>query len=201
MIQSVSYKNEVLRKLIHLSSLWMVGAVYLLSREQALLLFGVVFVGMVLFEIFRRYSPFVKKLTQKLLSNILRPHENVTGDNHLTGAFYVTLAVLIAVFIFPKSITISAITIMLLADTAAALVGRKFGKHPLHGKSWEGTAAFFAVSAIILFLSSYWGLPLGMFQILGVAAAAAIIELYSNKVKIDDNLTIVLSVGALLLFV
>lgn len=194
----ISYKNEVLRKLIHLSSLWMVGAIYLLNHQHAVILFSLVFASMVGFEILRRYSVIGKKITQLCLGRILRQHESAQGRPHLTGAFYVTLAVLMALLIFSKPVAMSAIVIMLLADTAAALVGRKFGTHKIGDKSWEGSIAFFIVSFLILKLSPLWGLDLTMIEVLVLSVMASLVELVSGYLKMDDNITIVLGAGAMI---
>lgn len=194
----ISYKNEVLRKLIHLSSLWMVGVIYVLTHDQAIVVFGVIFLGMFLFEILRRYSRFAQSLTQKILGNILRSHETIKGDDCLTGAFYMTLAVLMAVFLFSKPVAMSAIAIMLVADTAAALIGRKLGKHCVLDKTWEGSLAFFVAATFVLYLSSYWELSLNFWEILAVAVGASLIELFATPLRIDDNLVVVLGTGALL---
>ena len=93
-----SFKHEVYRKLIHLSSLWMVGAVYILTQVQSITLFAVLFIGMIGFEYGRHYIKVIQNLTSKYMSPILRNHEN----HSMTGAFYVILAILLSVLLLPK---------------------------------------------------------------------------------------------------
>lgn len=194
-----NYIDEVHRKLIHLSSLWMVVALYLLTYKQSLFLFTLLLMVMVAFEMARRYWPFFKNLTHRLIGSILRPHESAKNAEKMTGAFYVVLAVFLSILLFPKIITITAISIMLLADTAAALIGKKFGKYKLLNKSIEGSTAFFITSVAVLLTTIAAGLPIAWYAVPLVAFLATLIELISDKIKIDDNLSIAMGTGAALM--
>lgn len=76
-------------------------------------------------------------------------------------------------------------------DAAAALVGKRFGRHlfkgkePLCRKSWEGTAAMFVVSfvSVLAVLTARGGLsPLALTAISAcTAAVSAVVELYSKN--------------------
>lgn len=194
----IDFINEVYRKLIHLSSLWMVGAIYILSRAEALYLFTLLLIGMIGFEIARRFWPFFKQITHTLIGKILRPHENEDSFFSLTGAFYVVLAALVSIILFSKPVAMAAISIMILADTAAALIGRKFGAHKLGEKSVEGSTAFFIFSLAILLSFIHVGLNISWIQAIIISIFATALELYSQKIKIDDNLSIVIGVGSMI---
>lgn len=191
MTAKISYKNEVLRKLIHLSSLWMVIAIFILPHNWALLLFGLIFTGMTIYEIGRRYSSYIHKLNTKFLGKILRQGEIEKGSRQLTGAFYVCISAFVGLILFSNPVMMTSMAIMLICDTAAALVGRKIGRHKILDKSLEGSMAFFICASAILYVSPYWGMTIGPWQILTVAFCVTLIELVSSKIKIDDNLTIV----------
>ena len=65
-------------------------------------------------------------------------------------------------FLFPKEAAATALTVMFLGDTAAALFGRKYGKHKINDgkKSVEGSLAFFSVSlAVLYFFSIFYDFP------------------------------------------
>ena len=70
-------------------------------------------------------------------------------------------------------------------DAAAALIGKRFGKHRIPGskKSWEGTFAMFSVSFVsvltILLIMGNMSLPADVLTALLVAAATAATELYT----------------------
>lgn len=62
------------------------------------------------------------------------------------GPVCLAIACLLCLWFFPWPIAASAILLASLGDTAAAVVGRRFGRHPLpynRQKTLEGTAAFF----------------------------------------------------------
>ena len=84
---------------------------------------------------------------------------------------------------------------MIVSDTVAALVGRKFGKHPFIGKSLEGTFAFFISAVAVVVLAPKVGYVPAEYLI-GVTAAllGAIVEAMSTV--IDDNFSVTFSIGA-----
>ena len=91
---------------------------------------------------------------------------------------------------------------MLTSDAAAALIGRKWGRHPApNRKSWEGFAAFILVGyAAVGIVTALGGGP-AVFYAAGIPAvtAAAFAELFEKQLHIDDNFSIPLCVGAILL--
>lgn len=194
----ISYKAEIYRKLIHLSSLWMVVAIYFLTETRAVILFSFCVSCVLLFEILRRKSELVDSLVRKsFLNNIFRKHESAKSFSP-SGAFFVVLAALLSVLFFSKVIAATAFLIMILGDTAAALIGRRYGKTKFFGKSLEGSMSFFIVSLFILSVSAFHGLPINILSIVFTALMATFLELFSKKLHLDDNLTIVIGVGAIL---
>jgi len=126
---------------------------------------------------------------------LLREHELDHKKKNLNGATYVLISALISVLIFPKVIFISAFSILIISDSAAALVGRKFGKRKFLSKSLEGTLTFFVSACIVILFTPKVN---GFFEeyLIGFIAAfvGAIVENVSFKL-VDDNLSIPLSVG------
>ena len=92
---------------------------------------------------------------------------------------------------------------MLVADTAAALIGRRFGTPNLFGKSWIGSLAFFTASIITIIFISYLLPHPPAFLMAGVIASliATLVELFSKKIHIDDNLSITLAVAFVFTFI
>ncbi len=88
---------------------------------------------------------------------------------------------------------------MLISDTSAALFGRAFGKIKIYeNKTLEGSLAFF-ISAIIssIFLDKL--IPFSYSMVL-VCLVATLLEIYSKKLKFDDNLAVPLTIGIVLTF-
>ena len=193
------YIHEVLRKTIHVSSLWMVAIMYFLSKIDAVLTFGIFSLLILAVEYLRHRNSLIKKVFIILFGKILREKE---VEKTMTGAAYFVLSALIVSMIFPKEIAITSFSVMIISDTAAALIGKKFGKTLLiDDKTLQGTQAFF-ISAVITIICLINFFPHDNVRYLTVFLAAAtgtLAELFSKRVKIDDNLLVPLVVGAILL--
>lgn len=100
------------------------------------------------------------------------------------------LAGALAVSLAAPGYLVPALLVLALADPAASVVGRLWGRHSLGAGSWEGSAAFFGVAAAVLV--PWAGLPAGLLA--AEAATAAEVAPW----KLDDNLTAPLAVAAAL---
>ncbi len=115
----------------------------------------------------------------KLFSVLIRR----TEQNKFNGATFLCFAFSLVVFLFPRTVAITAMLFLSLGDTAAELGGLYFGRLKIFRRSAEGTFSFFAVAfAIAWALVGDWRIALLS------AAAGALIELFSFEV--DDNLTV-----------
>jgi glycerol-3-phosphate acyltransferase PlsY len=110
------------------------------------------------------------------------------------GSTYFLFSTILTIILFPKSIAIASLLILILADTAAALVGKAIGKVPIHGKTLEGSMAFFLTSLLIVLIYP----SLNRFSGSLAALGATLVELV--PVEINDNLTIPLVAGAIMFF-
>ncbi|MFI3241439.1 MAG: hypothetical protein R3Y43_02615 [Alphaproteobacteria bacterium] len=189
---------ELQRKTLHLSSLWIPILIYLTYRTNALLIFGT----LTIFDLILEYANFKKQKWARLsygaiFHKILRSFE--TKHNHFlpSGAFYVLLASFLCALLFSKEIAVISISVMLIADANAALFGKLFGKHKLYkNKSVEGSFAFL-ISALLVMLVCHFLHPINYASIIA-CITATILEIYSKQLKLDDNLSIPLSVGFIL---
>ncbi len=203
MSTQISYRQELFRKAIHISSLWMVVAMGLLPKTINILLFGILLAGCVVTEYgnYKQWRLFTATYGT-FFGSILREKERQQSAFHLSGAPYVLGAALLCVACFPKVVAMTAFTVMLLGDTAAALIGRKFGKNKFNQgtKSIEGSLAFFWTGyAVVVFFHFLCQMPFSfaLFGILGVALAM-FAEAYENRLHIDDNFSIPLTCGCML---
>ena len=192
---TIQYRDELFRKLIHLFSLSIPIVYYFITQETAAIILGILAAVALIIDLGRYIHPKAGNIFYKIFGFLLREHELDAKKKNLNGATYVLISALISVLIFPKVIFISAFSILIISDSAAALVGRKFGRHKFLSKSLEGTLTFFISACIVIlftqkvggFFEEYW---------IGFIAAfvGAIIENVSFKL-VDDNLSIPLSVG------
>ena len=192
---TIEYRDELYRKLIHLTSLSIPIIYYFITEETAAIILGVI-TAVALFIDWGRYlHPEAGKIFYKIFGFLLREHELDHKKKNLNGATYVLISALISVLIFPKVIFISAFSILIISDSAAALIGRKFGKRKFLSKSLEGTLTFLISACIVILFTPKVS---GFFEeyLIGFIAAfvGAIVENVSFKL-VDDNLSIPLSVG------
>ena len=192
---TIQYKDELFRKLIHLTSLSIPIVYYFISTESAAIILAVLAGVALIIDLARYFHPEIGKIFYKIFGFLLREHEVDHKKKNLNGATYVLISALISVLIFPKPIFISAFTILIISDSLAALIGRKFGRRKFLSKSFEGTLTFFISACVVILFTPKIG---NFFEeyLIGIIGSfvGAIVENVSFKL-IDDNLSIPLSVG------
>ncbi len=195
---NISYRDELIRKLIHLCSLSIPVIYYFISRDQALLILGILSVLALIIDLGRYRYPEFGRYFYKIFGFLLRSHEKDKVKKNLNGATYVLLSAFLGVLIFPKIIFINAFAILIISDTSAALIGRKFGKTSFFRKSLQGTLAFFISAIAVIIIAPKLSNNITEYLI-GIFAAfvGAIVENISNDL-VDDNLSIPLTIGFLM---
>lgn len=166
----ITYFEELKRKLIHLSSLWMVFAVVLIpNRWITAGLFAFLLAGTLLWEhAYACRRPVLTPLYGFFFGRMLRK-EPEPGAWIVSGGSYVLMAALLVTVLYAPLAAGGALAVMLTGDAAAALIGRRFGRHRApNNKSWEGVAAI-------------------------IPACAA--ELFEKQLHIDDNFSIPVIIG------
>lgn len=197
----ISFGQELIRKGVHLSSLWMVALIFFwrYGTIHLFYFFAICFILNILCEFaYSMNCPVIAPLYGKLFRSMLRKTPR-RGEWIVSGSPPVFAAAALVCLLFPQVIAAQSLGVMLIADTAAALIGRRFGKHKLNqSKSVEGTVAF-VIAGILFSLFIFcvsgefrWDLFLG--SVVGVILAATA-ELYEKQLHLDDNLTIPLLTG------
>jgi dolichol kinase len=190
-----SYGTELLRKGIHLSSLSIPIVYYFISRQTALAILVPLTLAFLVSDVARLFSPVVGRMYHRYFGFLLRAHERNDRGRRLNGASYVLLSATLCVLAFPKVIFLTAFSILIVSDTSAALIGRKFGRHPFLRKSLEGTTAFFLSALLVVLLApKVEYLPLE--YLIGTVAALLGSLVEAVSVGIDDNLSIPITIGA-----
>ena len=192
---TIHYRDELVRKLIHLFSLSIPVIYYFIPSSTSITILIYLTIFALLFDGGRFVSKSFANLFYRVFGFLLRKHELDKEKKNLTGATYVLLSALICALIFPKVIFVTAFTILIISDTSAALIGRKFGKRKFLRKSFEGTLSFFiSASIVVIFTPKVGNFP--MEYAIGFIAAfvGAIVENISYGLA-DDNLSIPISVG------
>ncbi len=190
----ISLKSELLRKGIHLSSSVIPLSYYFLDRETEIYILIGFSVLLILMDTTRIHFEWVRKLYLKFLGPVLRSHEVNNKKLFFIGGTYLVIAFLICVIIFSKPVAITSMLIIVFCDSAAAIVGKVYGKHFIKNRTLEGSAAFFITGMIVIFLTlkettSVYEYFIALLALLLTTA----FELLPNK--IDDNLSIPLFFG------
>lgn len=195
-LNNINYRDELFRKLIHLSSLSIpLLYLYLLDQKTSIIILAAFSLFAITIDLLRYQSHVVGKFIYKFFGFMLRKHELDGKKRNLTGATYVLLSALLCVILFPKVIFITGFVVLIISDTTAALIGRKFGRHKFLFKSFEGTFAFFISAIIVVLLTpKVKGLPIEYFIGIFASFIGAIVENISFG-HADDNFTIPLSIG------
>jgi len=191
---TIEYRHELARKGIHLFSLSIPTIYYFISKELALSILIPLMIAFVSVDLARYYIPSISIWFYKWFGWLLRRHEIDTTQKRLNGASHVLIAVSLCVLLFPKIIAINSIAILIISDTTSALIGRRFGRHRFFGKSLEGSTAFFISAMLVILVAPKIHYVLTEYLVGFVAAfVGAVVE--ALPIKVDDNLSIPLSVG------
>ncbi len=175
------------------------GATVLILIEEILPLWGLIvapaiFAGTFWFlEILRRFSSKANDGLMWFFRHVAHPHER----HRVNSSTWYGTALLLISFIQLPMICAVAVAVLALADPAAGLVGRHYGRISLvHGRTLEGTVTFFLVGALASFaVLGIWHADVSLGARLGISVAAAgvgaLVELFSHR--LDDNFTVPVS--------
>lgn len=199
--KQIPYHQEVIRKLIHLCSLSIPIGYIFVEKKTAIVILFILAVIMVTIDVTTKRVPTLRRIYKSIFGGILRKHERKKKKILLNGASWVLISAVVTVLIFPKIIAVTAFTILIVSDIAAALIGRKFGKHKLFNKTWEGTIAFILTAIAAVFVLGYFlGAPTSYFIAGSLGAVAGgFAEASAKRLKMDDNFVVPMSIGIIML--
>ncbi len=183
---------EIKRKIVHLATL-IVPVGYGLTSEETVILFLVpFFLALLLVDLLRHFHPGMASLFRKyFFGRVLREEEKPA----LMGATYFIFSTLLTILLFPKSIAIASILVLIVSDAAAALTGKGIGRIKIFGKTLEGSLAFLITSLLIVWVYPHLDRLSGSLAALG----ATLIEIL--PIRVNDNLSIPLVAGVIMFFV
>lgn len=187
---------EVNRKLVHLLSLVIPFIYYFTNKSIAVAFVSITFIILTSWDVLRLNN------NNKIFSVINNIFLRKSEVKRLSGSFFFISACLIGVIFFGKYVFILSVCILIISDTFAALVGINYGKHKIYNKSLEGGLAFFITGLLVIILVNLlFNKPVLSISCLIALIVSTVAELYSYKLKINDNFLILVVFGCTYYFV
>ena len=213
---AVLSREEINRKLLHVFSGTLIpaGIFYMPMIEGCtpltpVLVLAVLTAGSLALEYLRFHNGTVQRIFIGLGTGVLRKSEK----NTFTGSTYIFISAFFCSVIFYNTphIAFIALSLFILGDAVAAIVGISVGRIKIGKKSLEGSAACFILGLLLFFfvypqvpmlLDSWQGaVPLPL--IIAASFANTFFELFpigfGEKIRINDNLSVPLLTGTLML--
>ncbi|PWB72959.1 hypothetical protein C3F09_05890, partial [candidate division GN15 bacterium] len=154
----ISFSQELARKATHMGALVIPGGYFLLglSKGEALAIMIPITLAMVLIDISRlRHWSLWEKIGRPVIGRMIRQHEQ-NGD--FTGATYILASSCFTIGLYAKPIAIAALAFIIVGDSFAAIIGRRYGRHRFGRKSVEGSTACLVGTLLVAALGPLFGL-------------------------------------------
>jgi dolichol kinase len=182
------------RKCYHLvGGLGLLSLYYLLERQNALLVYGFLFLIVITVDTLRLKIPAFNQFIFDHYGSFIRKNE----ANKLTGTAPYVLGIGLSLALYRSDIATTAVCFLAFGDVAATTVGERYGKTKIAGeKSLEGTLAFITAAAASGFLLQVAGIDLPPGLIMAGAVVATAAELI--PLPVNDNLAIPLASGGVM---
>ena len=161
------------------------------ERTEVLWLLGAGSVVLLVLDLARLRTPALNAFAFRLLRPLISPREEeavASSTWYAVGAFLTSL-------LLPVAVAVPAILVLALADPAAAIVGRTWGRRPVGTGTVVGSTTFFVVASAVLVVAS--GVGAGAW-VAGLAAAAVATAAEVAPTRLDDNLVVPLAAGGAL---
>lgn len=179
-------KKELLRKGFHV----LFGAaflllIYILGPKQSVSIIEAFFILGVIISVAMLRGikiPFLSKTVEK----VERDNEK-KFPGKAAVFFFGSAIILLILFKSTPQIILASISVQVFADSAAALIGKPFGKHKLYKKkTWEGSITCFIVAFLCILFFFNWQ----------VALIGALVATIVEALPLDDNLFVPLITAA-----
>lgn len=189
--QPTVHDLELPRKFFHMFGS-IIAWIYLFadfSQQYAVLLL-VIYAGvMLLLDVSRLLKPALNGSYTRFFGPLMRESELKT----LNTSTYFVLGSLVAIAFFPKPVAVLSILYLAFGDPMAAIIGMRYGKTRIFGKSLEGSFACFCTCLFMGMFFFPWSVA-----VLG-AAIATISEVIPFPVNDNFRIPIISALGLMLL--
>jgi len=186
--KTLPFSAELRRKALHILALvvplgmaWlgMPDALYALVPASALALGG---------DVLRAYSQRFNRFIRRVFGSMMRVRELPPAGHGIVinGATWVLVSALLLALTFPLRVVIPVFTMFMVGDAVAALVGRRWGRHPWGrtARTVEGSTAFLVTGLAVM--ACFPAVGLGV----GAAATAIACAAEAMPVPMNDNVRV-----------
>jgi dolichol kinase len=178
---------SLLRKLIHLAMAWLPALGWLIAYQVELVLAAVLLLASLVVEVVRRHWQGVNRLLWRILPSTFRSSEG----QHVLGSTWFVVGALGALTLFGRDIGGTAVLFLVWGDSAAELVGQRWGR-PGRRKTLAGSVG----CLLACLLAALVGIGLGGLKpltTLAGAMVAAVVERWPPPP--DDNVWLPILAG------
>ena len=189
--------KENIRKILHIFGGMLIPIFILLLQNRICIILNIVLLLPVLIIDYNNWFYFLNKIPKgNLIIQLLREHEMIKGK--LNGLSWLLLGTFAVICFCDKYLSALSISIFIIGDAMAAIIGKNFGKIKLCcNKTLEGTLSFILSSCIIAFGFVKYIVPetciFNIYYITFAIFISSIVELVSKNIGVDDNFTLPLS--------
>lgn len=184
----IPFVREVQRKAFHFATLVIPIGYYVTDRTTALTAVGILLAAAIAAEYARLNHETFARFFGRWFGGLLREQES----SGLSAATFLLISSFLVIMAFHRDIAILTLLYLIVGDGLAAIIGRRYGRRRVLGKTMEGSLAF-AVSGVfvaLLFpLIPWWIRLTGVFT-------ATISELL--PMRASDNLRVPIISGSIM---
>ncbi|MBN1665411.1 MAG: hypothetical protein JW943_17580 [Deltaproteobacteria bacterium] len=203
-------KEEIGRKLLHLFALLMPIGIFYLPRWSFPVYAMPIILGLILFavitvEYLRSNDPAIQEIFVKYFGSMLRKEESFK----ITGATWVIASALLCSILFARHLHIAfmVLSLFILGDAIAAIIGLSMGRIKIGRKSLEGSLSCFILCLCLFYfvfpnlpgLLDAWGGKTPGVMIWTTSLVVTLFELIPLKITrdftINDNLAVPVIAG------
>ena len=151
---NIPYKAELKRKALHLLALIVPLGIALLGKQLALAFLIPLSLLALIGDVLRVRSARFARLIYRFFGFMMRRDElpEVGAPISINGATWVLLSATLLVLVFPVRLAVPAFATFMIADAAAALIGRRLGRIQWGrtSRTVEGSAGFLACGLAVM---------------------------------------------------
>lgn len=155
-------------------------------------------------DVTRAYSPAFNEWIRLIFGPLMRAEELPEVGERVTfnGATCVFVGAALLALIFPLRVAVPVLTMTMLADAAAALVGRRLGRHPWGSlsKTVEGSAAFVGTGLTVMAAFPTLAFAPAAVSVLVAAVVEALPLVINDNIRVPLIAAVVLMAGEVLFF-